>query len=36
LAALRDHVAEIVRRYTPWVIASLTEYTHLLNAVESV
>ena len=32
LAALRDHVAGIVRRYTPEVIASLTGYPYLVEA----
>lgn len=36
MAVLRDHVAEITSRYTPEAIASLTGYTYLLNAVESL
>lgn len=36
LEVLRDHVAEIICRYTPEAIASLTGYTYLLDAVESL
>lgn len=36
LEVLRDHVAEIIGRYTPEAIASLTGYTYLLNASEAL
>lgn len=36
LAALRDHVAEIIQRYTPEQLQSLTGYGYILNAVNEL
>ncbi len=36
LALLQDHVADIVRRYTPETIASLTGYTYLVEAARAL
>lgn len=36
LSALRDHVAELIRQYTPPQLASLTGYPYIINAIEAI
>ena len=36
LSALRDHVAELIRQYTPQQLASLTGYPYIINAIEAI
>lgn len=36
LCALRDHVAELVRQYTPQQLASLTGYPYIINAINAI
>ncbi len=36
LNALRDHVAGLIRQYTPQQLASLTGYPYIINAIEAI